>query len=210
MNGPGNDTLTKPHILSVNVGAVREIEFRGRTFTTAIWKSPVDGRIAVRGVNLVGDDQADRAVHGGADKAVYAYAREDYDYWQVREPFETMPGLFGENLTTAGLNLADALYGERWRVGSTILEVAQPRIPCFKLGIRVNDGTFLKRFLQSKRPGAYLRIVQEGDVGAGDNVEIIHRPSHSISLRYMIEAMDDSDMAMSLQQLPGLPRFWRL
>lgn len=196
-------------ILSVNVGGVREIEFRGRTFTTGIWKSPVAGRVALRGVNFAGDDQADRTVHGGKDKAVYAYARDDYDYWRERESFEMLPGLFGENLTVEGLNLSTALYGERWRVGSTVLEVAQPRLPCFKLGIRVNDGQFLKRFMRAKRPGAYLRVIEEGDVAAGDAVEVIHKPTHHITLRFMVEAMDDPDKAYALRQLRELPGFWQ-
>ncbi|HMI58054.1 MAG TPA: MOSC domain-containing protein, partial [Gemmatimonadaceae bacterium] len=155
-----------PRVLSVNVGGVRTIEWRGREITTGIWKHPVSGRIALRGVNFVGDDQADRIVHGGPDKAVYAYAREDYDYWRDEESVETSPGLFGDNLTTEGLDLSNAVVGERWSIGSTVLEVTQPRLPCFKLGIRLNDSHFPKRFMVASRMGAYLRIVDEGDVGA--------------------------------------------
>lgn len=196
-------------ILSVNVGGVREVEFRGRMFTTGIWKSPVEGRVELRGVNLIGDDQADRTVHGGKDKAVYAYSLEDYEFWRERESMETMPGLFGENLTVQGVNLSDALYGERWSIGSTVLEVAQPRLPCFKLGIRVNDGTFIRRFMQAKRPGAYFRVIQEGNVAAGDEVRVIDKPTHHITLRFMVEAMDDPEKAYALRQLHGLPGFWK-
>lgn len=196
-------------VLSVNVGPVRDIEFRGRIYTTGIWKSPVEGSVALRGVNFAGDDQADRIVHGGKDKAVYAYAIEDYDFWREREPFEFTPGLFGENLTVEGVSLSHALYGERWSIGSTVLEVAQPRLPCYKLGIRVNDGTFLKRFMQSKRPGAYFRVIQEGSVTAGDEVRVIDKPSHHITLRFMVEAMDDPEKAYALRQLSGLPDFWQ-
>src|SRR5689334_1574544 len=108
-------------VLSVNVGPVREVEWRGEVISTAIWKSPAGGRVALRGVNFVGDDQADRTVHGGADKAVYAYAREDYDHWRIAEGVEVEPALFGENLTVEGIDLSAALIGERWGVGSAVL-----------------------------------------------------------------------------------------
>src|SRR5665213_1228267 len=124
--------VTAPRVISVNVGTIREVKWHGRRVTTGIWKHSVDGRIALRGVNFVGDDQADRTVHGGPDKAAYAYAREDYDYWRDEQGIETSKGLFGENLTTEGLDLSKALVGERWSVGSTLLEVAQPRLPCNK------------------------------------------------------------------------------
>src|SRR3982751_4396409 len=139
MTAPIPSGTTAPRVISVNVGEVREVEWRGDVVTTAIWKSPVAGRVALRGVNFAGDDQADRTVHGGPDKAVYAYAREDYDYWRDVEGLETPVGLFGENLTVEGLDLSAAHVGERWTVGSTLLEVAQPRLPCYKLGARVGD-----------------------------------------------------------------------
>jgi MOSC domain-containing protein YiiM len=177
--------MTTPRVISVNVGAIRQIEWRGRVVTTGIWKYPVDARVRVRGVNLDGDDQADRTVHGGRDKAVYAYAREDYDFWQEAEGLETAPGLFGENLTVEGLDLSAALVGERWQVGSALLEVAQPRQPCFKLGIRLSDPYFPKRFKAVSRMGAYLRIIEPGDVGAGDTIRVTHRSTHAVTLRDM-------------------------
>ena len=200
---------TVPHLLSVNVGSVRTIEWRGREVTTGIWKHPASGRIGLRGVNLIGDDQADRTVHGGPDKAVYAYAREDYDYWRDDEAVETAPGLFGENLTTDGLDLTHAVIGERWSVGSTVLEIAQPRLPCFKLGIRLNDPRFPKRFMAVTRMGAYLRIVVEGDVGAGDEVRVMQRPSHGVTLGDMVEALESPRKAAALRVVPHLPEFWR-
>jgi MOSC domain-containing protein YiiM len=202
-------TPTIPRVISVNVGAVREVEWRGEVVTTAIWKQPVAGRIALRGVNFAGDDQADRTVHGGPDKAVYAYAREDYDLWHDEEGVASMPALFGENLTTEGIDLGAALVGERWRVGSTVLEVAQIRLPCFKLGIRLGDPRFPKRFQAVGRMGAYLRVVQEGDVGADDPIEVIHRPDHGITLCTMLQALDDADQARSLTRAGYLPAFWR-
>jgi MOSC domain-containing protein YiiM len=196
-------------VLSVNVGAVREVPWRGEIVTTAIWKSPVEGRVAIRGVNLDGDDQADRQVHGGRDKAVYAYAREDYDAWRDRHDVATTPGQFGENLTVEGVDLRQAIVGEQWEVGSALLEVAQPRLPCFKLGIRKNDPRFPKRFQAEGRMGAYFRIVREGDVGAGDAIAIVSRPEHGVTLGDMVGALQSPSKAQLLGRVPGLPAFWR-
>jgi MOSC domain-containing protein YiiM len=196
-------------VLSVNVGAVREVPWRGEIVTTAIWKSPVEGRVAIRGVNLDGDDQADRQVHGGRDKAVYAYAREDYDAWRDRHDVATTPGQFGENLTVEGVDLRQAIVGEQWEVGSALLEVAQPRLPCFKLGIRMNDPRFPKRFQAEGRMGAYFRIVREGDVGAGDAIAIVSRPEHGVTLADMVGALQNPAKAELLGRVPGLPAFWR-
>jgi len=207
--GSLSSARSTPRVLSVNVGTVREVAWRGETVTTGIWKESVAGRVAVRGVNLAGDDQADRTVHGGVDKAVYAYAREDYDYWRDHEGVETSPGLFGENLTLEGLELSAALAGERWKVGTTVLEVAQPRLPCFKLGIRLSDPRFPRRFQHVGRMGAYLRIVSEGDVGAGDAVEIVSRPDHGVTLQHMVRALHDPASAEALWRVERLPVFWR-
>jgi MOSC domain-containing protein YiiM len=201
--------MTMPHVLSVNVGSVREVEWRGRRVTTGIWKHAVSGRVALRGVNFLGDDQADRTVHGGPDKAVYAYAREDYDFWRNNQRIDTSPGLFGENLTTEGLDLSRALVGERWIVGSAVLEVSQPRLPCFKLGLRMGDPRFPKRFLSALRMGAYLRVVREGDVGANDPVLVTNNPDHQVTLSFMVEALRDPGKATVLRELPYLPEFWR-
>lgn len=200
--------MTAPRVISVNVGEVREVEWRGELITSAIWKQPVTDRIAMRGVNLHGDDQADRTVHGGADKAVYSYAQEDYDYWH-EEAFETEAGLFGENLTVAGIDLSNAVVGERWSVGTSVLEVAQPRLPCFKLGMRVGDSHFPKRFQLAGRMGAYLRIIEEGEVGRGDVIHVVSRPDHGVTLRYMMASLRDPLKAKHLRSVPGLPAYWR-
>src|SRR3954465_2533090 len=121
---------------SVNVGVPRPVQVGDHTVWTAIWKSPVEGRVPLRGVNLRGDDQADRTVHGGPDKAVYAYGSEDTAWWSEQLPRQLEPGTFGENLTTRGVDVSGAVIGERWAVGSTVLEVCQPRLPCFKLGLK--------------------------------------------------------------------------
>ena len=201
--------MTTPRVASLNVGGVREVEWNGRLVTTGIWKHPVQGRVALRGVNFAGDDQADRRVHGGPDKAVYAYASEDYDLWRDAHGVDVVPGLFGENLTVEGLDLAAAVAGERWRVGSTLLEVAQPRMPCFKLGLRMGDPLFPKRFQRVGRMGAYLRVIEEGDVGAGDPIAVTDRPAHGVTLGTMMQALTDPAAAHALRDVERLPEFWR-
>ena len=199
-----------PRVLFVNVGGVRTVEAGDRTVETAIWKSPVEGRVAVAGVNLSGDDQADRSVHGGRDKAVYAYAWEDTLWWQEELGRELVPGNFGENLTLAGVPLAQAVVGERWRIGSAQLEVSEPRFPCFKLGIRMGDPRFLKRFAAARRPGAYLRIVAPGDVGAGDRIEVADRPAGSLTLAEFTEAyLGDHSLAPRLLESPHVAERWK-
>lgn len=195
---------------SVNVGSIRAIQWEGGAVRTAIWKSPVVGRVAVRGVNVVGDDQGDRQAHGGPDKAVYAYHRADLDWWSRELQQELLPGAFGENLTVQGFSLTDAVIGERWRVGTVLFEVAQPRIPCFKLGIRMGDRRFPPRFAAAGRPGAYLRIIEEGELAAGDPVEIIHRPDHDVTVGLINRAYHvDHSLASQLLAAPQLPRGWR-
>ena len=192
----------------MNVGGVRHVEWQGRDVTTGIWKHAVEGRVALKGVNFAGDDQADRTVHGGPDKAIYAYAREDYAFWRA-ENMDVHDAMFGENLTTEGIDLAECVVGERWKVGSTTLEVAQPRLPCYKLGIRVGDATFLRRFLAAQRVGAYLRVIAEGDVGAGDAIDALSRPAHGFTLRNMVQSLNDPARAEELRAIPHLPEFWR-
>ncbi len=198
------------HVVSVNVGSTRLIEWLGRRARTAIWKSPVEGRVAVRGVNLADDDQADRNVHGGPDKAVYAYAREDAAWWEEQLGRPVQPGEFGENLTLQGVAVTDAVIGERWAIGSTLLEVAQPRFPCWKLGARMNDPEFPRRFADAGRQGAYLRIIHEGDVGAGDEVLLIHQPAHGVTIGTVGDIyLRDRSRAALLLAAPELAEGWR-
>src|SRR5713101_5771244 len=170
-------------VLSINVGGVLEFVYNGRAAKSAIWKAPVVGRIAARGVNLEGDDQADRKAHGGADKAVYAYAVEDLRWWEEKLGRSLPYGQFGENLTTEGIEVNDALVGEHWEIGSTVLEVSEPRVPCWRLGVRMDDQMFPRRFTEALRPGAYLRIIVEGDVGAGDEIRVTFKPAHDLTIR---------------------------
>ncbi len=175
-------------LVSVNVGRPRQISTRrGQPMHSAIFKEPVEGRVRVEGVNLAGDDQADRSVHGGPEKAVYAYAREDIDWWENIHG-DLPNGCFGENLTTQGLDVSGAIIGERWRVGTVVLEICQPRLPCSKLGIRFNDLRMVKAFAKASRPGGYLRIVEEGELGTGDEIEIVARPDHGITLAMCSDA----------------------
>jgi MOSC domain-containing protein YiiM len=176
-----------------------------REISTAIWKQPVEGRVRVRGVNLDGDEQADLSVHGGPDKAVYAYAIEETRLWEEELGRELGVGAFGENLTTTGVDVSGALIGERWRVGTTLLEVVQPRFPCFKLGVRMDDPGFVRRFAQGSRPGAYLRIIEEGELGTGDKVSIVERPDHGVSSRLVFDAiLVDHSLVAKAQQAPQL------
>src|SRR5262247_1420541 len=170
-------------VLSVNVGRAREFDYNGRPARSAIWKSPVTGRIAVRGVNLAGDDQADRQAHGGPDKVVYAYAVEDARWWEQEFGRSLARAEFGENLTTEGIEVNDALVGERWQIGTVVLEVSEPRIPCWRLGVRMNDKLFPRHFTEALRPGAYFRVVVEGEVGAGDEIRVVERPDHGLTIR---------------------------
>lgn len=179
--------MSAPTIVSVNVGSPRTVEWHGKPVSTAIWKVPVKGPIRVEGVNLVGDDQADRRVHGGPDKAVYAYAAEDYEWWS-RGSGPLAPAAFGENLTTTGIDLAGSCIGDRWRVGSAVLEVSQPRSPCFKLGIRMSDDDFPLRFTEARRPGAYLRISEGGAISAGDTIEVEPARQPALSLGSLVAA----------------------
>jgi MOSC domain-containing protein YiiM len=192
-------------VVSVNVGRPRTVTWHGRDVVTGIWKSAVEGRVGVHGVNLDGDGQADLRVHGGPDKAVYAYTLEDYEWWSSELGTRVEPGTFGENLTVAGLEVNDAVIGTRWRVGSTVLQVSQPRLPCFKLGIRMGDAAFVGRFEDARRFGAYLRIVEAGDVGAGDVITVESRTAgitvgelgahaHQAPHELLLRVRDDTDV----------------
>jgi MOSC domain-containing protein YiiM len=196
-------------LASVNVGEARTVEWMGRSVTTAIWKSPVDGEVAVAGVNLAGDEQADRRVHGGADKAVYAYALEDYQWWSDRLGVEVDAGTFGENLTTSGIDLNECSVGDRWLVGTTVLEVAQPRTPCFKLAMRMGDASFPARFDAANRPGAYLRIVCPGTVRRGDPIVVEPTRQPAVRIGEFATAADDDDLLRRLADDPRIPAGWR-
>ena len=194
-------------VVSVNVGRPQQLSVRrGRPLMSAIGKAPVEGRVRVAGVNVAGDDQADRRVHGGPDKAVYAYAAEDAAFWARELGRELGPGAFGENLTTEGLDVSGAVVGERWRIGDVELEVCQPRLPCAKLALRMGEPAMVKRFARASRPGAYLRIVVEGSLAAGDAIEVVSRPDHAVTVRDVSDAiLLDEALLASAAAAPELP-----
>jgi MOSC domain-containing protein YiiM len=193
-------------LLSVNVGQPQTRPGGRRYVRSAIWKEPVAGRVGVHGVNVDGDAQADLRVHGGEFKAVYAYASEDTAWWgEVLGRDDLGPGAFGENLTTLGVDVSGAVLGERWEIGTVVLEVVQPRQPCFKLGVKFEDKTMLKQFAQASRPGAYLKIVEEGEIEAGDEIRVSGAPDHGITMSFMSDAiLLDHDLLPQLLAAPQL------
>lgn len=204
---------TKPQcgrLIAVSVGRTRAFEYRGGPAESAIWKSPVTGRVAARGVNLEGDEQADRGAHGGPDKAIYAYAIEDKAWWEAEIGRLPEHGEFGENLSTEGINVTGALVGERWQIGTTLLEVSEPRVPCWRFAVRMNDPTFPRKFARAGRPGTYLRIIKEGDLGAGDEIQIVERPDHDLSIGDVFRIYTrDRHEAEALLTAPQLSDGWR-
>jgi MOSC domain-containing protein YiiM len=201
-------------VVSVNVGRPRDVEWRGRTVRTSIWKEPVAGRVVVHRLNLEGDEQSDLSVHGGPDKAVYVYPSEHYDYWRRALPGVDLPwGAFGENLTIHGLLEDEARIGDRLGVGSAEFVVTQPRMPCYKLGVRFQRDQMVKEFHESGRTGFYLAVHSEGDVGDGDAIVSLARDAQGVTVAdiaalYGHEA-DDQELLRRAVELSALPRSWR-
>jgi MOSC domain-containing protein YiiM len=201
-------------VLSVNVGLPREVTWQGKRVTTGIFKEPIQGRIMMRKLNLDGDQQADLTVHGGVTKAVYAYPSEHYNYWRTELPrMDLSWGMFGENFATEGL-LEDAVYiGDRFRIGETEVMVTEPRMPCYKLGIKFGRADIIKRFLASRRTGFYFAVMREGLVGAGDAVELVGREQQEISVSDITRLYSfDRDDLKSLRraiQVEALPESWK-
>ncbi|MGZ3486328.1 MAG: MOSC domain-containing protein [Isosphaeraceae bacterium] len=200
-------------IVSVNVGTPRDVVWQGRTVRTGIFKEPVAGPVPLRRHNLDGDAQADLTVHGGPDKAVYAYPSEHYPAWRTRLNRELSHGIFGENLTTEGL-IEDAVYiGDVFRVGTARLVVTQPRMPCFKLGLRFGDPAMVKTFLHVGHPGIYLAVREEGVVSPGDRIERVAEDESRIAvtdmLRLILDHDPDPDDVRRLLEVPALAAVWR-
>ena len=198
----------------MNVGLPREVDWRGRRVRTSIWKAPVPGRIRVDRLNLEGDRQSDLSVHGGPGKAVYVYPSEHYEYWTRELPGTDLAwGAFGENFTTEGLLEKDVKIGDRLRVGSAEFRVTQPRMPCYKLGVRFGRDDMVKRFLASGRTGFYLAVLSEGDVGSGDTIEFTARDEHDVTVADIaaLYARDADNQALLRRavDLPALPESWR-
>jgi MOSC domain-containing protein YiiM len=206
-------------VLSVNVGLPKAVVWKGRTVVTGIFKEPVEGRVAIRRLNLEGDRQADLTVHGGTDKAVYVYPAEYYLFWREQFPEMELPwGMFGENLTIAGaLNRAPmeetVHIGDRFQVGSAQLMVTQPRLPCYKLGLKFGRDDILKRFLQSGLTGFYFAVLKEGEVAAGDSIRLLHRDEHQVKVaditRLYHQDKHNLDLMRRVLAVEALPEVWR-
>ncbi|WP_043640575.1 MOSC domain-containing protein [Nonomuraea candida] len=196
-------------ILSVNVGTSIDAEWAGDLGRTAIDKRAVAHRVAVLANGLAGDERADQKHHGGLDHAIYAYAREDYDWWEGRLGRELRDGRFGENLTTSGVDVNGALSGERWRVGTAVLEVTRPRTPCVVFRNWMDEPGWLKRFTAAGRPGAYLRVVEPGELGPGDEVEVVSRPEAGVSVAdWFLARHGDRDALRRILAVPGHDATW--
>lgn len=201
-------------VLSVNVGLPREVSWRGKAVTTGIYKEPVAGAVRIRTLNLDGDRQADPRVHGGREKAVYAYPSEFYELWREERPdLEFGFGQFGENLTTEGLLDGDVSVGDRFRVGTAELVVTQPRLPCFKLGVKMGRDEFVTAFLERGLYGFYLAVAREGDVRAGDAIVEQHRDPRGFRVaevaRLFAHDRDDVEGLRRAAELDALPESWR-
>jgi MOSC domain-containing protein YiiM len=201
-------------VVSVNVGMPRLVTWRGDVIKTGIFKQAVPGVRPLRRFNLEGDRQADLSVHGGKDKAVYAYASEHYDYWRTKWPRPDYPwGIFGENLSTSGLLEEDVCIGDEFQIGTARLVVTQPRMPCLKLGIRFGDCEIIKRFLESRRPGIYFGIVDEGALGPGDRIEQVRSDPHRLNLVEVLELILDTSAPKSKLEralaVPALADDWK-
>ena len=201
-------------VVSVNVGRPRDIVWQGKPVVTSIFKSPVGGRVAVRFLNIDGDEQSDLTVHGGIDKAVYGYPSEHYEFWRRELDDSELPwGVFGENLTTEGLDERSLSVGDVFRVGSTQLMVSQPRLPCYKLAARFGRPDMVKRFLASRRVGYYFAVVVEGEVAAGDSIELLDAATERMTVEelvglYATKSPDPEVMRRALR-LRGLAEVWR-
>jgi MOSC domain-containing protein YiiM len=201
-------------LLSVNVGQPRAVMWKGRMVTTGIFKEPVTGRVALRRHNLAGDAQADLSVHGGPFKAVYLYPAEHYAAWRQELPAMVLPwGMFGENFTTEGILEATMQIGDRLRIGTAVVRVTEPRMPCYKLGLRFGQDEILQQFLLSGRSGLYMAVEQAGEVEAGETFTLLSRDNHGLTVaditRVYVHEKDDVDTMQRLVQLPYLSAPWR-
>lgn len=203
-------TLDSPRVVSVNVGRTQPVPW-GSLKASAIDKRPVTEAVAVSELGIPTDEQTDRKHHGGADQALYAFAAEDLDRWSAIVGRALPPGCFGENLTTRGVDVNGAIIGERWAVGSTVLEVTAPRIPCSVFAGFIGEKNWIKRFIDDNNPGPYLRVIQPGTLQVGDPVSVIHRPDHGLTVRDVYRAKTgDHSLVPRLLAAPALSHALRL
>jgi MOSC domain-containing protein YiiM len=203
-----------PTLISVQVGLPRTVLCNGEEVSTGIFKSPVQKRVRMNALDLEGDQQADLSVHGGPDKAVYVYPSEHYPYWKRQLPHVEFPwGSFGENLTTAGLLENEVHIGDSFAIGTAEVVVTQPRLPCFKLNLKFNRDDMVKRFLASHYSGFYLRVLREGEVGAGDEIVPVHRDENRVSVldifRLYLGESHSSELRSRALQVKYLSSSWR-
>lgn len=201
-------------LISVNVGLPREIEWHGAKVRTSIWKTPVQGQVLVKRLDLEGDQQSDLSVHGGPEKAVYVYPSEHYEYWRREFPEMELPwGTFGENFTVEGLLEGDVRIGDGLCAGTAEFRVTQPRLPCYKLGIRFDRADMVKRFLRSGRTGFYLAVVREGAVSSGVSIEFTRRSEPEVTVADIVSLYahdaDHQSLLRRAADLPALPESWR-
>ncbi|MFL6514019.1 MAG: MOSC domain-containing protein [Chthoniobacterales bacterium] len=201
-------------LLSVNVGGPREVKWQGRSVRTSIFKAAVDGPVHVAKLNLDGDEQSDLAVHGGVDKAVYLYPSEHYPFWRERFPnLQLGWAALGENLTTEGILEQTTNIGDRFGIGTAEFVVTQPRMPCYKLGIRFGDASAIKMLLQSGRTGFYFSVSKEGTITAGDPIRLLEQDNRHVSVTDIVElysgATRNTDLLALATELPSLPLSWR-
>jgi MOSC domain-containing protein YiiM len=201
-------------LISVNVGLPRDVPWQGKVVTTGIFKEPVNSPLMLGALNLEGDLQADLSVHGGVHKAVYAYPAEHYDYWRGELPdMDLPPGMFGENFTVEGLFEERVLIGDRFRIGEAEVIVTQPRLPCYKLGVKFGRADMVKRFLASRRTGFYFAVLREGTVEAGNAIELIGREEESVSVaditRVYAFEKDDLQTIKRAIKVAALPESWK-
>jgi MOSC domain-containing protein YiiM len=201
-------------LVTISVGLPRQVPWKGRTVTTGIYKSPVSGRVHLGKLNLDGDRQADLSLHGGTDKAVYVYPAEHYEFWREKGAADELPhGSFGENFTTTGL-LEDSVHiGDQFRIGSAEVVVTQPRLPCYKLGVRFGQAEMVKRFLESRRTGFYLAVLREGEAGAGDEIALLNQDENRVTVstitRVYLDGDDDPQTLERVLRVTALPLGWR-
>jgi len=201
-------------ILSLNVGLPRQVRFQDELVTTGIFKDPVRGLVKLRKLNLEGDKQADLTVHGGVDKAVYAYAGEHYDYWRQELPEMSLPwGMFGENFTTEGMFEEMVNIGDQFKVGTANLIATQPRMPCYKLGVKFGSMDMIKRFLASGLTGVYFKVMKEGELEQGDEIKLIKKAENSVTVKDIVRIYTiDKDDIQTIERaikIKDLPNGWR-
>ena len=201
--------VTSARVISVNVGRGKDADWAGKLGRTAIDKRSVAGSVLVGRLGLGGDEQVDKPAHGGPEQAVYAYAREDLDWWVEQLGRELVNGLFGENITTAGVDVTGAQIGEIWRLGTATVQVTSPRIPCVVFAGWMDERHWVKRFAGARRPGAYLRVLREGAVGAGDPVEVVSRPDERVTIAESMTAYyGDAGLMRRLLRVEGRGLAW--